>query len=464
MVNTVVTSLDYAWSPQVGPQADACATAGFLDELFYGGAAGGGKTDFLIGDFASDLHQGALWVGILFRQSFPELEEVIERTNSIYPALGGEYLVGQKVWRFESGALLRLRQVENIADFNKYLGHSYSWISFDELPTWENLRPYHRMKSRLRGHAVHKRMRASGNPGGQCHAEIKEYFGIGENPEGYHLITDEATAMTRMFIPSKVTDNKILIESDPGYVDRLKGVGDPELVKAWLDGDWDAIVGSYFSMFRKTESTIDPFEIPANWNIFTCMDYGTTNPTWCGILAVDSDDDIWVVDEYCRGGDYGAAEHAEGVRDMLDNCPYITRRPRYNLAPHDMWSKHKAEEARKAVAPKDTFRKRGVPLRKANMDRVNGWRNLKDLMYAGRIKFFRHRTDRILSSLTSVQRDENNPEDVMKGGDDHPADGLRYGINHVYRPRKPNLKPALPINSGAYVMKQLEPTQESRYR
>ena len=88
------------------------------------------------------------------------------------------------------------------------------------------------------------------------------------------------------------------------------------------------------------------------------------------------------------------------------------------------------------MAPQDSFVRAGVHLTRANMDRVNGWRNLKDLLYAGRIKFFRGRSERVLSSLASVSRDRNNPEDVQKGGDDHPADGLRYLINHVYKPRK----------------------------
>jgi hypothetical protein len=57
-------------------------------------------------------------------------------------------------------------------------------------------------------------------------------------------------------------------------------------------------------------------------------------------------------------------------------------------------------------------------------------------MYAGRLKFFAGRTEQTVSSLSTVQRDPNNPEDVLKGGNDHPADALRYGINHVYRPRK----------------------------
>jgi len=52
----------------------------------------------------------------------------------------------------------------------------------------------------------------------------------------------------------------------------------------------------------------------------------------------------------------------------------------------------------------------------------------------------------------ALQRDPNDPEDVLKGGDDHPADGLRYGVNHVYRPRrKAPEKPQAP-NHGQNVL------------
>ena len=121
---------------------------------------------------------------------------------------------------------------------------------------------------------------------------------------------------------------------------------------------------------------------------------------------------------------------------MLENCPYVTERPRLNLAPLEMWTKRAPGEASQALAPKDSFAAEGVYLTRANTDRVNGWHNIKDLLYAGRLKFFRGRTDQVVSGLSTVQRDPNNPEDVLKGGYYLPADGLRYGINHVCRPRK----------------------------
>ena len=444
------------WQAQPGPQSDACATRGFCDEVFYGGAVFGGKTQFLLGDFAADVDQGSDWVGILFRQSFPELEEIIECALSIYPQMGAEYQVGTKTWRWPSGAVLRLRSLDSLEDFTKYMGFSYSWIGWDELPLHETMKPYHRMKSRLRGPAKRKRIRSSGNPGGRCHGEIKEYFAIDRYPNGYQLINDATTDTSRMFIPSRVEDNRIGLNADPGYIDRLKGVGDPELIRGWLEGDWDAIVGAYFSMFSRRECEVDPFEIPEGWAHFTCIDYGEAMATWCGLLAVDSDWNVWVVDEYYREN-AGGADHARGVRDMLDNYFRLRKdRVRINLAPHDMWTKRKPGEASQAMAPADSFGKVGVHLPRANMERVNGARNVKDLLYAKRLKFFRGKTEHVLESLGSVLRDPHNPEDVLKGGNDHPYDGLRYGINHVYRPQPPKQPKPTGPNVGAEILDMLE--------
>jgi hypothetical protein len=434
----------YAWEPQPGPQSDAIAAAAICEELFFGGAVFAGKTYFLLGDFSEGIHQGENWVGALFRKTGPELDDIIAKSRRIYPYLGGEFIVGQKTWRFDTGAELRMRHMENEGDFEKYMGWDLAWIGWDELPNWTTLKPYKSMISRLRGAAKNKRIRATGNPGGTCHIEIKEYFRINEHPKGYDMYRDPESKMGRMFIPGRVTDNVKGLADDPDYLDRLKGIGDPELIRAWRDGDWDAVIGSYFSMYRRLDVEVEPFKIPEGWSLFVCMDYGEENPTWAGLLAVDYDDDVWVIDEYFRAG-AGGMEHAIGIRSMVQQCPFTQevegstgrgRKPKLYLAPADMWTKRKPGEASQALAPKDSFERQHMHLTLANMARVNGWRNLKDLLYAKRLNFFRGRTENILSSLGSMQRDPHDAEDVLKAGNDHPGDGLRIGINHVYKPRK----------------------------
>ena len=46
-MSVAVKQVPVAWRPQHGPQSDACAAADICQELFYGGAVFGGKSDFL---------------------------------------------------------------------------------------------------------------------------------------------------------------------------------------------------------------------------------------------------------------------------------------------------------------------------------------------------------------------------------------------------------------------------------
>ena len=417
---------EWAWSPQLGPQTNAIVARKVVQELFFGGARGGGKSSYLLGDWLQDIDQGQNWRGILFRRSYPELDEIIRQSLQIFPLTGGEWKVGAKEWRWPNGAQLSLRHLDNDADIINYQGHSYSWVAWDELPTWPSMDAYRQMLATLRGPAQNKRVRATGNPGGRCHNEVKRYFGIDKCPAGNVPFKDKRTGHVRLFVPSKVEDNQILLDNDPGYIQRLQGVGDPELVRAWLAGDWDSSPGSMFGVSRD-QVLVEPFEIPSSWPLFVSLDYGEQNPSVGCLIAVDYDDDIWVINSYYASG--AGAEHARGIKAMIEGCPFtrgrndvVGRAPRMVLAPSDMWTKRSPGEAATARSVADTFQEQGIHLTRANMDRVGGWRAIANLLHNGRLKFFDGYTNRVVDSLLSVQRDSRNPEDVEKGGDDHGAD------------------------------------------
>src|SRR5262245_4245467 len=113
------------WSAQTGPQLEAIM-ATWADELFYGGAAGGGKSDFLLGDFLQDVTTyGRNWIGILFRRTYNELEELIRRSREIYPGSGADWHEQQKMWTWPNGATLRMRYIERDNDATRYQGHQY---------------------------------------------------------------------------------------------------------------------------------------------------------------------------------------------------------------------------------------------------------------------------------------------------------------------------------------------------
>ncbi len=429
--------VEVAWSPQKGPQS-AGVRAAFVDELFFGGAAGGGKSDFLLGDFLQDVHQGTAWQGVLFRRSYPALDELVHRSHQIYPLTGGKWKAGAYTWEWNNGAKLRFRHMETVFDFAKYLGHSWSWIGFDELPEWEDMACYNRTKSRMRGQARHKRMRSTGNPGGPGHHAVQSYFGIPDEPltlDKIDTFTDPETGMTRMFIPSRVEDNRALLDSDPHYVSRLKGVGDPELVKAWLQGDWRALVGGFFNWVAE-EVYAEPFMISEGWPLFAAIDYGEFAPCCCLLFTVDYDERVYVIGEYYEA-ERSAHENAAGIKEMIQANPFTQgRHPDRIYAPHDMWIRRRLGED-SSNAAEDVFREADLSLTKAAVGReakINGWRIINTALHRGFLKVFRKQAPNLMRTAPTITRDDKNREDISPRSEDHALDALRYGLVHVYTP------------------------------
>ena len=396
-----------------------------------------------------DIQQGSKWSGILFRQSHPSLQELIDRSQEIYPKLGAVYKVGAAEWHFPGGSILRFRHFEQPSDFVKYMGHSFAWIGWDELPEWtpdEKGGPskcYTKMISRLRGPAQNKRIRSTGNPGGVGHGWVQSYFQIPAEIISYKQslpFTDPDTEMLRLFVPSRVQDNKILMDADPGYVKRMKGVGDEELVKAWLDGDWSALVGAYFGNVWNNVELTESFDIPDSWTLFSGLDYGEASPTCWLLGAVDYDKNLWIINEYYEA-DRSASEHAQAIVEARDAFPFTQRRSTRNIADPSIFVRRRLNEAANRSAG-DIFREYGIHLRPGNNNRINGWRILRDAMSKGQLKIFREWCPNLIRTLPMLPRDESRPEDLNTDAEDHAADALRYMAVHVYGPgRKTQNRP-----------------------
>jgi hypothetical protein len=279
------------WAPQPGPQTEAIC-ADWCPELLYGGAVGGGKSDFLLGDFLQDVptYESA-WRGVMLRRTYPELEELVARSLELYPATGAKWHEQKKTWIWSNGANLKMRYCESDKDVLRYHGHQYTWIGFDELTQWATLYPYRYLRTRLRSaHSVPtKRMRAASNPGGPGHAEVKAYF-IDPAPHGFMPIKDASTGLERMFIPSRLENNVILTSRDPTYVDRVRGVGNANLVRALLEGDWSVIEGAFFTEWSAARHVLRPVELPEFWLRFRSGDWGSAKPYSFHWWAVASDD------------------------------------------------------------------------------------------------------------------------------------------------------------------------------
>jgi hypothetical protein len=211
------------------------------DEVLFGGAAGGGKSDAIVIDAlgaAFGGYQAERYRALLIRRTFPQLRELIDRTRAIYPAIdpGATFKEADKAWEFSSGAKLIFGFCERDADVYQYQGQEYQWIGIDELGHFPTSFVYEYLTSRLRSpdKSLSCYMRATCNPGPKW---IMQRFGITKSGQASTVTLDvEGRKFRRRFIPSFLSDNSHL--DGTGYRERLLQLPDAQR-QMLLDGRWD---------------------------------------------------------------------------------------------------------------------------------------------------------------------------------------------------------------------------------
>lgn len=421
--------------------------------MFYGGAVGGGKSDFLLGDFAQDVPRvGAAWQGILFRKTYPELSDLIRRSQEIYPQWfpGVIWHESDKEWRWPNGAILRMRYLEGATDWMRYWGHAYTWIGWDELPTWPNLDSYMKMKARLRSaqDVPNKRIRSTGNPGGPGHMAVKEYFGIDLHPLGG--VSIEVVGGRRMFIRSRLADNKILMANDPAYQHRLEGLGSPQLVRAWLEGDWNVIAGAYFPEFSAEKHVIEPFTIPAHWARIRAGDWGSAKPFSIGWYAVSDGLPLHDGRQFPRGAMIKYREWYGMVKGQMNTGLKLTAEEvaAGNKEYPGIAKLEEGERMADSVLDPSAFSQDGGPShaermfnaarvtwrpadnkRVAQKGAMGGWDQLRARLKGDGerpLLYFFSTCIHTIRTLPALQHDQHKPEDVDTEGEDHAPDETRY--------------------------------------
>lgn len=433
------------WAPLPGAQFQFLTCP--IYEALMEGTRGGGKTDTLLMSFAQNTGKGfgQHWRGVLFRLTYPQLADVVAKSKRWFTQFfpDAKFNKADYVWEWPDGEMLFFRYGASEDDYWNYHGHEYPWLGFEELTNWRDLQFYEAMQSTCRSSfpGMPRMVRATCNPFGKGHGAVKERFRLGRDGIPPGTVIREEGQKPRVAIHSTLQENKILLANDPEYLATLQSLKDPNRRKAWLEGDWDIHVGSFLEgVWDAKQHVVDPFPIPASWNVWKSMDWGYARPYAVLWLAMDPDGVHYVWREMYGAGEKAnegsredAAKVARKVKSIEEHDERLGYSYRLNLADPAIFSKIGADRSIGQI-----FREGGVRWQEAwnaKGSRVNGAQEIIRLLSEGRLKIFSS-CKHLLRTVPSLPPSDTNPEDVDTDAEDHAWDALRYGI--MRRRRSPD--------------------------
>jgi hypothetical protein len=402
--------------------------------------------------------------GIIFRDTVPQLEAIIDRSRLLYKGAypKARYNDNKKVWRFPSGAQIFFGYMQRDEDRFNYQGKPYDFIGMDEL-THFTYTQYSYMKSRNRptGPGTRVYMRMTCNPDGKGMGWVKERFVTPAPPltpivEKVKVRTPsgEYIEMTRdrVFVPSTVFDNKVLLENDPDYLATLASLPEAER-NALLYGSWDSFTGQVFTEWRNDPEhyidgfwthVIEPFDIPRDWKIVRGFDFGYAKPFSVGWYAVDHKGKVYRIKEYygCtgepnKGLEINPYEIAKNIREIEETDEVLKGRRIDGVADPSIWDESRGESVARMMERSPNF----IHWTPGDNTRIPG-----KMQYHYRLAFDENgecmfqvfnTCKHFIRTIPMLVYSEKKPEDIDTDMEDHIYDECRYVL--MERPIAPRV-------------------------
>lgn len=427
------------WEPFPGPQTQFLEADEF--EVLFSGGRAPGKTDALLMD-ALRYCGTSIFRGLLIRKAMPDLREIIKRAKDLYPLAypGARWKEQEKLFVFPSGATMEFGYCDHEDDVGRYQGQEYCWLGIDELTQIKDEETYIKLMASVRKGGMKNYIRATTNPNGPGKGWVKRRF-IDLGPENTTITRttiviglDAPVITTRKWIHSTVFDNPIYVKSRPDYIAMLQNIDNEVLRKQWLEGDWDSADGMAFDEFERKTHVVKPFSIPDAWYRFRACDWGYKTKAVCLWFAIDFDGNIYIYRELvttkvlAREFAYKLIDIERGAKEKV----------RYGVLDASAWSMRgenappPAEEMT-AVGAKEghnlTWRQSDRTAHSRITGKAQVHKYLQKDPETGKPKAFIFDTCvDLISCLSSLPIDKNDPEDVDTKADDHSYDAFRYGV------------------------------------
>lgn len=456
------------WSPQ---ERQSLMMSRPEYEALYGGAAGGGKTDYLITEALRQVdvpHYRA----IIFRKTYPELEDVISRSHELYGSAfpKARYNESKHAWKFPSGAMIYFGSMQHTRDKLRYQGRHFDFIGFDELTHFKQ-EEYEYLFSRCRssGPGLRNYIRSTANPGGPGHPWVKARFVSIANP-GTSVVTavkiktpdggEIEMEKDRIFIPSSVFDNPELLKNNPEYIASLAMM--PEAEKnALLYGDWDSFSGQVFTEWKNDPDNYDtrewthvikPFKIPDGWMVGRSYDFGYAKPFSVGWHAIDYNGCIYRIRELygCVDGQPNTGikidptEQARRIREIEESDENLRGRNIFGIADPSIFDTSHGDSIADLMARERVYWNPG------DNHRIAG-----KMQYHYRMAFnadglpmfyvFDTCKD-FIRTIPQLVYDEKNVEDIDTTQEDHIYDECRYFLMEHRIALRENAKRPVPMD------------------
>jgi len=435
---------------------------GIANSILFGGAVGGGKS-FLLRAIAIIWAIRVPGINIyLFRRLVKDLKATHLQGAMSFPILLREYMedklvkinFSNSIIEFTNGSTISLCHLQYDHDVNNYLSREMNIGLWDEATTFTP-KMIKFMNSRLRLGSLDIPDEFKGclpfqlyatNPGGPAHHYFKSGWVDAADPMESFVSPVEDGSMTRMFIPSFLSDNPSLTVNDPNYATRLLGMGDPEKVKRYLKGDWSAVEGLALPMLNRKRHMIPERRLPIGWKKHVGYDYGYSAPysvLFYAVASGESDDDkfnppkgtiVFIGEIYGDDGREGGLK--EDVKVTARKILRFQNERNWHVLPGPADKSIFSSERGPSIS--EIFAGVGVifkPSDKSPGSRVNGLSQIRTRLHAANDDgpmeapgiLIMDSCPRLFQHLSALVTDEKNDEDVDTSSQpDHDYDVVRY--------------------------------------